>query len=83
MVRGSGPTLLGRNWLEHLTLDWIHIKAVQLEKDSLRQLLFEYAGIFVDELGTITPMKAKPAVSPSAVPKGARQVGEGCGAGEG
>ena len=68
-VRGSGPTLLGRSWLEHITLDWSRIKSVQLEKDALRQLLREYADIFVDELGTITPVKVKLAVSPSAVPK--------------
>ena len=22
IVKGKGPNLLGRNWLEHLTLDW-------------------------------------------------------------
>ena len=69
VVRGSGPTLLGRSWLEHITLDWSRIKSIQMEKDALRQLLREYADIFVDELGTITPVKVKLAVSPSAVPK--------------
>ena len=36
-----------------------------LEKDELRKLLQEYAEVFSDELGTITPVKAKLEVSPS------------------
>ena len=64
VVEGSGPSLLGRNWLHHITLDWSNIRTVLLEKDELRKLLQEYA-----ELGTITPVKAKLEVSPSAVPR--------------
>ena len=69
VVEGKGPSLLGRNWLQHFTLDWNSIKTVLLEKDALRQLLLEHEEVFSDELGTITPGKAKLAVSPSAVPR--------------
>ena len=69
VVEGKGPSLLGRNWLKHFTLDWNSIKTVLLEKDPLRQLLLEHEEVFSDELGTITPGKAKLAVSPSAVPR--------------
>ena len=69
VVEGSGPSLLGRNWLHHITLDWSNIRTVLLEKDELRKLLQEYAEVFSDELGTITPVKAKLEVSPSAVPR--------------
>ena len=68
VVEGKGPSLLGRNWLQHFTLDWNSIKTVLLEEDALRQLLLEHEEVFSDELGTITPGKAKLAVSPSAVP---------------
>ena len=69
VVEGKGPSLLGRNWLKHFTLDWNSIKTVLPEKDALRQLLLEHEEVFSDELGTITPGKAKLAVSPSAVPR--------------
>ena len=69
VVQGSGPSLLGRNWLQKFKLDWSHIKSVVLEQDALRKLLQEYDTIFTDELGTITPLKAKLVVSPTAVPR--------------
>ena len=37
IVQGSGPTLLGRNWLTYIKLDWNEIHQVQC--DSLRSLL--------------------------------------------
>ena len=52
VVRGNGPTLLGRNWLKHFVLDWNTIRSVQLEKDQLLGLLNEYADVFADKLGT-------------------------------
>ena len=69
VLQGSGPNLLGRDWLNHFRIDWNGIKAVLQEKDGIRQVLLEYADIFADELGTITPAKAKLTVSPSAVPR--------------
>lgn len=69
IVQGSGPALLGRNWLQQLTLDWNSIITVLLERNALHRLLLEYADIFSDELGTITPVKAKLVVAPSAMPK--------------
>jgi hypothetical protein len=30
VVAGDGPGLLGRNWLQHLTLNWREIKALAL-----------------------------------------------------
>ena len=69
VVRGEGPPLLGRNWLEHFTLDWGHSKTVLQERDELNKLLAKYADVFSDTLGKITPVKAKIAVAPSAVPR--------------
>ena len=69
VVRGEGPPLLGRNWLKHFTLDWSRIKTVLQERDALNKLLVEYADVFSDDLGKITPVRAKIAVSPAAVPK--------------
>ena len=69
VVQGSGPTLLGRNWLRHFRLDWNSIKSVSARKDPLATLLQEYDEVFTDELGTIKPAKAKLCVSPTATPK--------------
>ena len=69
VVRGEGPPLLGRNWLQHFILDWSNIKAVLHERDTLNKLLAEYADVFSNELGKITPVKARIVVSPSAAPK--------------
>ena len=69
VVRGEGPPLLGRNWLQHFILDWSNIKAVLHERATLKKLLAEYADVFSNELGTITPVKARIVVSASAAPK--------------
>ena len=59
IVRGTGPSLLGRNWLHHIKLDWGSIKAVLPPMRSLDGLLEKYQDIFKDELGTIEPYKVK------------------------
>ncbi len=69
IVRGSGPSLLGRNWLHHIKLDWGSIKAVLPPQRSLNGLLEKYQEIFKDELGTINPYKVDLAVMPEARPK--------------
>ena len=59
----NGPPPLGRNWLQHFVLEWPKIKSILLANESLLQ---DYADVFQDSLGTITPFKAVLSVSPSA-----------------
>ena len=35
VVAGNGPTLLGRNWLEHIQLDWKTIRKINAKQPSL------------------------------------------------
>ena len=64
VVAGNGPCLLGRNWLQQLTLNWRQIKAVsQHAEGSLNYLLDKYGDLFLDKLGTIMPFTAKLQVS--------------------
>ena len=69
IIEGDGPTLLGRNWLHHIRLDWSSIKAVLPHQRSLTDLMEKYHGVFTDELGTIKNHKAKLSVAQSATPK--------------
>ena len=56
VVAGQDPSLLGRDRLKHLRLDWKEVHALSKhEEGSLEYLLNKYAEIFSEELGTIKP----------------------------
>ena len=67
IVQGSGPTLLGRNWLTYIKLDWNEIHQVQC--DSLRSLLAKYPSIFQEGSGKHVGFTAKIHVNPNAQPR--------------
>jgi hypothetical protein len=59
VVTGDGPSLLGRNWLKCLRLDWKQIGKVALESlPGVNSLLDQHKAIFTEELGTVTTHKA-------------------------
>ena len=60
VVGGSGPTLLGRDWLSQIRLDWHQIHLVH----SVSLL-----AVFQGGLGTLQGYKAKILVEPGAVPR--------------
>ena len=68
VVKGGGPSLLGRDWLQHLHLDWKTIHQVCLI-DVLHAVLDRYAGVFQEELGTLQGTKVKLLVDSSVPPK--------------
>ena len=68
VVSGDGPSLLGRDWLRHIRLDWKKIGAVS-EEVSLGTLLDKHQALFKEGLGKIHPYKAKLQVRPDAQPK--------------
>ncbi|KAI7797170.1 hypothetical protein IRJ41_014565, partial [Triplophysa rosa] len=53
VVKGSGPCLLGRAWLEGLQLQWSEIKLIQSEEVTLMQVLFRHEEVFKEELGML------------------------------
>ena len=68
VVEGSGPTLLGRNWLHELRLDWPRIFSVQLDTQhppELVAILDKYPALCKDELGGLRGAQAKIHVQPN------------------
>ena len=56
VVEGSGPSLLGHNWLNYLRLDWSRIAQVHATRlKTLNLVLDQHKAIFEDGLGTIEP----------------------------
>ena len=66
VVKGDGPTLLGRNWLSKIRLNWskIHYTA----SPGLHELLNKYDQIFQEGLGTFKGYEARIEVDPNATP---------------
>ena len=48
VVSGEGPSLLGRNWLEQLKLDWTSVFRLQSETE-LEDILADHKEVFKDE----------------------------------
>ncbi|XP_033993597.1 uncharacterized protein K02A2.6-like [Trematomus bernacchii] len=78
VVKGDGPSLLGRGWLEEIHLSWKKIKLrhksqvlkhLKTEDKSLQQVLSKHENVFKEELGTLKGMKATIHVKADAVPR--------------
>ena len=70
VIKGDGPTLLGRDWLQYFQLDWSSIKTVKYKLSTeLNSILTKFEDVFFDGLGTIKEFKAKLSVSSTAKPR--------------
>ena len=71
VICGSGPSLLGRDWLSSLQLDWreLHLLKSSTVTKPLEEILERHAAIFKDELGTIVGVTAKILVDPTIQPR--------------
>ena len=60
VVKGSGPTLLGRDWLHDIRVDWVSISTLTVHNCLLtrNQLTKKYAEVFQPELGTFKKFQA-------------------------
>ena len=66
-MKGSGTSLLGRDWLGRLRLDWGEVRRLHTS-DALDSLFAKYKDLFCNELGRIKGVKAKLYVTPGAKP---------------
>ena len=73
IVAGEGPSLMGRDWLRKIQLDWNELYFTQANNNndsfSLQVLLNKYGSVFRDGLGTVQGMKAKIHVKEQAQPQ--------------
>ena len=71
VVKGTGPSLLGRDWLRHIKLDWKTVGQVASVNrvTMLDSLLKRYHEVFQGGLGTLKGVHARLQVKPNAVPK--------------
>ena len=68
VTKGDGPTLLGRNWLEALRLDWRTIFHVGSNR-TLQQVLDRHRDVFKEELGELRGTAAKIHIERDAQPR--------------
>lgn len=71
IVPGNGPTLMGRNWLEVIKLDWSLINHVNYNCSFsfLGEVLQKHALVFRSELGKLWDFTAKIHIQSDAKPK--------------
>ena len=69
VVKGPGPNLLGRDWLQVVKLNWQNIFKIQEENPQLQSILDAHGEVFSEGLGTLKGTKAKIYVDPEATPK--------------
>ena len=70
VVRGSGPSLLGHDWLRKLKLDWGQLHLLRsMTTTPLKEILGRHAAVFRDELGTISGETAKIYADPTVQPR--------------
>ena len=70
VVAGNGPTLLGRDWLRHLQLDWKSIGLAALDRGQARvqALTHKYSDVFAEKLGKMRYHKAALQIQQNARP---------------
>ena len=72
VVEGSGPSLLGRAWLETLRLDWQSLRVDSVTgsaPESLEAVLRKHEEVFSSEPGTMKEFEAKLTVRPGTKPR--------------
>ena len=70
VVQLDGPSLFGRNWLDHFQLDWKTIGLAMLNGGQAKVdvLLKRYKEVFTPGLGTMKHFQSKLQVQPESIP---------------
>ena len=65
VTEGNVPSLMGRDWLQHLRLDWPRFFQVNSVQHTYQEILERHPTVFKDEMGCIKGTL----VNPDAAPK--------------
>ena len=70
VVAGEGPSLLGRDWLSHICLDWSTLNHIwTIATSACQEILDQHKTLFKNELGTVKGTTAKFNIDPQVKPK--------------
>ena len=69
LVKGDGPSFLGRDWLQVVKLNWAQMNLVSSSSPALDKLLDKHAALFQEGLGLLKDVTVKLHVHPDCVPK--------------
>ena len=71
MIKGSGPSLIGRNWMSHLRFNWNSVKLTRTSNNQMELdlLISKYPSVFDDKLGTMKTFSDKLDLKPGSKPK--------------
>ena len=69
MVKGTGPSLIGRNWLKNIKLNWHQINLVKPGPSTIQVLLDSHSAVFQSGLGALKGYQARIELEESATPK--------------
>ena len=72
VMKGSGPSLLGRNWFKHFGIQLTGLNSVSFEVNSrpaVQSILDKYDQVFSKEVGTFDGPLVHIDITPDAVPK--------------
>ena len=58
VVEGDGPSLMGRDWLKKIKLDWSQLHQAR-SSSTLTDILDRYNSLFLDELGVVNGIRVK------------------------
>ena len=69
VISGEGPCLFGRNWLQHISLDWSAIFNLSTMDKELTAILEAHSAVFQEGLGRVEGVKAKLHIDSSEKPR--------------
>ena len=71
VIKGPGPSLIGRNWMSHIQFNWSVIKHTRNSdyQNELEVLLEKYKPVFSDTLGTMKNFSAHLELTENVKPK--------------
>ena len=76
VVEGKGPSLLGRDWLLEIRIDWQELWLHTVQTTHQPQTILNNHLVFTKELGRLKGVQAKIHIEPDATPifKGPRSI---------